>query len=352
MKKAKVIGAGGYGGVGITELLLRHPEVELTCLVAKNDVDLPMSQLYPHLAGYCDIPILAPNDPAGNVEVDVTFFSTPDRVAMKGAQTELSRGAKVVDLSGDFRFDSAHEYEAYASRIDMETEHLAHDLLADACYGLPEVRRTDVTEKTSIIGNAGCFAVSCILGLAPAAKYKLINLTSIICDCKSGVSGAGKKPHATFHYPGRYDQINAYRLGGHQHLVEVEKELSELAGTDATITLTPHVVPMARGILSTLYAELADGVTLSKVMDAYNVFNKDNLFVRIFDRTKNIGTMQVRGSNYCNLIVDVDERSNRLRVVSHIDNLMKGQAGNALQNMNLLLGFPEDMGLNYPGQYP
>lgn len=352
MKKAKIIGAGGYGGVGITELLLGHPEVELACLVAKNDVGMPMSELYPHLAGYCDLPILEPADPAADMEVDVTFFATPDRVAMQGAQAELDRGAKVIDFSGDFRFDSAHEYAGYASRIDLETEHLAPKLLADACYGLPEVRRADLTSKTPIVGNAGCFAVSCILGLAPAAKYKLIQLKSIICDCKSAVSGAGKKPSAGFHYPSRYDQMNAYRLGGHQHVFEVEQALTELAGSDAVITFTPHVVPMARGILSTLYADLADGVTTSKVMDAYNVFHKDNQFVRMYDRSTPMGTMQVRGSNYCNLTVDVDERSNRLRVVSHIDNLMKGQAGNALQNMNLLFGFPEKMGLDRPGQCP
>jgi N-acetyl-gamma-glutamyl-phosphate reductase len=183
-------------------------------------------------------------------------------------------------------------------------------------------------------------------------KYKLVDFRSFICDCKSGVSGAGKKPNPSFHYPSRYDQMNAYRFSGHQHTCEIEQELGRLAGADIEVTFTPQVVPACRGILSTLYARLAEGVTLTKVMDAYEVFHKNNHFVRIFDRTAEIGTMQVRGSNYCNLIVDVDERTNHLRVVSHIDNLVKGQAGNALQNMNLMFGLPETMGLDRPGQYP
>ncbi len=352
MIRAKVIGAGGYGGVGITELLLRHPEVELVCLVARNDVGKPMSALYPHLAGFCDLPILAPTDPQAEVEADVVFFATPDRVCMAGAAAELERGAKVIDFSGDFRFQSAAKYAEYAARIGLEGKHLAPELLSECVYGLPEILRGETLSKSRLVGNAGCFAVSCILGLAPAAKYKLVKLSSIICDCKSGVSGAGKTPKPSFHWPARYDQVNAYRLTGHQHVYEIEEQLSELAGAKATITFTPHVVPTARGILSTLYAELNAKVTPNKVMDAYKVAYKDSRFVRLFDRSAEIGTMQVRGSNFCNLIVDVDERAGRLRVISHIDNLMKGQAGNALQNMNRLFGLPETMGLDFPGQYP
>lgn len=352
MITAKVIGAGGYGGVGITELLLRHPEAELKTLVAKNDVGMTMSSLYPHLSGYCDLPILAPDDPEATQPADVTFFATPDRVAMALAEPLVAAGGKVIDYSGDFRFGTASAYKAYATRVGLEPTHLAPDLLGRSVYGLPEIRRRDIDGDTQVIGNAGCFAVSCILGLAPATKYKLIQLSSIICDCKTGVSGAGKKPHASFHFPARQEQMNAYRLTGHQHVCEVDQELERCAGQDVRVTFTPHVVPLTRGILSTLYADLADGVTRAKVMDAYQVFHKNNQFVRILDRDAGVGTLEVRGSNYCNLVVDVDERTNRLRVISHIDNLVKGQAGNALQNMNLLFGFPETMGLDRPGQYP
>lgn len=352
MITAKVIGAGGYGGVGIVELLLRHPEVRLSTLVAQAEVGMAMSELYPHLAGYCDLPILAPDDPAAMEPADVTFFATPDGVAMEGAPAVLDQGGRVIDYSGDFRFPTLSDYKEYAVRIGREPEHKAPDRLPDAVYGLPELRRSEIGPSRKLVGNAGCFAVSCILGLAPAAKYKLVDPTTFICDCKSGISGAGKKPKATFHYPSRYDQINAYRLAGHQHVCEIEHELGWLAGLELAVAFTPHVVPSCRGILSTLYARLSDDVTLSKLMDAYRVFHKDNQFVRIFSRDHELGTMHVRGSNYCNLIVDMDERTRRLRVISIIDNLVKGQAGNALQNMNLMFGFPESMGLDHPGQFP
>ncbi len=183
-------------------------------------------------------------------------------------------------------------------------------------------------------------------------KHKLVDLGSLICDCKTAVSGAGKKPSAAFHYPSRYDQMNAYKLAGHQHVMEIERELGLLAAQEVRVTFTAQVVPMARGIMSCLYGTLAAGVKPEQVMEAYKSFHKDNVFVRIHDRNAAIGTVHVRGTNYCNLTVDVDARTNRLRVVSHIDNLMKGQASNALQNMNLLFGFAETAGLDRAGQYP
>lgn len=352
MITAKVIGAGGYGGVGIIELLLGHPEVELKTLVEKEGVGKGIHELYPHLAGFCELSMHAPDDEAAAEPADITFFATPDRVGMVATPAILEAGGRVIDYSGDFRFSSTASYRSYAERIGLDPEHASPDLLSEAVYGLAEVRRDTLTEEVNLVGNAGCFAVACILGLAPAAKYKLVDFGSLICDAKSGVSGAGKKVGPAFHYPARYEQMNAYRLTGHQHVCEIELELSRIAGADVAITFTPQVVPACRGILACLYGTLADGITESNVMDAYNVFHKSNRFVRIFDRTATVGTMEVRRSNYCNLVVDVDERTNRLRVISCIDNLMKGQASNALQNMNILFGFPETTGLSRPGGYP
>ena len=352
MIKAKVIGSGGYGGVGITELLLRHPEARIACLVDVTDVGAPVSSLYPHLAGFCDMPIIAPDDPKAKEPVDVVFFSTPDGVGMQFARAELEKGCKVIDYSGDFRFNNTGDYAEYARRIGREPQHKSPDLLPESVYGVPELHRAEYTKKTRLVGNPGCFAISCLLGLSPAVKNKLIRLDSIICDCKTGVSGAGKKPAATFHYPSRYDHMNAYKLAGHQHVMEVERELGLLAGEKLNVTFTAQVVPTCRGIMSCLYGTLQPGIKPEKVMEAYKSFHKDNAFVRIFDRSAAIGTVHVRCTNYCNLIVDVDVRTNRLRVISHIDNLMKGQAGNALQNMNILFGLPETMGLDRPGQYP
>jgi len=352
MIRAKVVGAGGYGGVGITELLHGHPEAELACLVDVQDVGRKISDLYPHLAGFCDEVIVAPDDPKASEPVDVVFFSTPDGVGMKFAQAELDHEHKVIDYSGDFRFNTPEAYADYAGRLGMNTEHASPELLPRAVYGLAELHRDRLNTETWLVGNPGCFAISCILGLSPAAKHHLVDFSSIICDCKTGVSGAGKKPHAVFHYPARYDQMNAYKLAGHQHVCEVERELSLQAGTDIQITFTAQVAPTCRGIMSCLYGTLADGISPDDVQDAYRTFHANNPFIRLYDRNASIGTVHVRGTNFCNLVVDVDERTRRLRVISHIDNLVKGQAGNALQNMNLIFGLRENAGLDQPGQYP
>lgn len=349
MIKAKVVGAGGYGGGGIAELLLKHPEAEIGCLVDLADIGKKMSDVFPHLRGFCDEVIVAPDDPKANEAYDVVFFSTPDRVGMQHAGEELERGAKVIDYSGDFRFGTPEQYAEYANFIGLDPVHANPALLTETVYGLSELH--EIGDTQMLVGNPGCFAVSCILGLAPAAAAGIIDMTSIICDCKTGVSGAGKKPSAAFHYPNRYDNMNAYRLSGHQHMVEVEQELSALSGEEARITLTTQVVPVCRGILSVLYASLG-GQTADDVLEIYREFNKNNLFVRISDASTPASIADVRGSNYCSLTVDVDARNNRLRVVSHIDNLLKGQAGNALQNMNLMFGLDDGTGLAVFGQYP
>ncbi len=352
MIKAKVIGAGGYGGVGITELLLKHPEVEISCLVAKTDVGMKINELYPHLEGFCDMPILPPDDAAAQEPADMVFFATPDGVAMQDARVELEKGARVIDYSGDFRFNNVEAYAEYARRIGRDPVHKSADLLQGSVYGLPELNRSQLNAETRLVGNVGCFAIGCTLGLAPAVQADLVEPSSIICDAKSGVSGAGKKPNPGFHYPARYDNMNAYRLSGHQHVMEIEQALKRLGGKEVPVTFTAQVVPACRGILSCLYGTLREGVNPKSVMDIYRSFHRDNAFVRIYDRNAVIGTQHVRGTNYCNLIVDVDERTNRLRIISLIDNLIKGQAGNALQNMNLISGFPEGMGLDNFGQYP
>jgi len=349
MIKAKVVGAGGYGGVGITELLLKHPETEIGCLVSLSDTGRKMSEVFPHLRGFCDETIVSPDDPKTKEQYDVVFFSTPDRVGMQNAEAEVARGAKVIDYSGDFRFGTVERYAEYANFIGLDPEHKAPALLNETVYGLPELH--DITESQTVVGNPGCFAVSCILGLAPAVNAGIIDTKSIICDCKTGVSGAGKKPSAAFHYPNRYDNMNAYRLSGHQHMVEIEQELGLLGDDDVQITFTAQVVPVCRGIMSCLYASL-DGQSPKEVLKIYREFNKNNPFIRIQDGNTPASIADVRGTNYCNLTVDVDERNNRLRIVSHIDNLMKGQAGNALQNMNLMFGLNATTGLAVPGQYP
>jgi N-acetyl-gamma-glutamyl-phosphate reductase len=333
-------------------LLTRHPQAQATVLVDIENVGQPISGLYPHLTGFADMRVVSPDDPASRQPVDVVFMATPDGVGMKLAEAELAAGAKVIDYSGDFRFNSAESYAEYARRIGRDPTHASPHLLAESVYGLAEIHRARITPRTRIVGNPGCFAVSCILGLKPAVARKLIEPDSIICDCKTGVSGAGKKPSPTFHYPARYDMMNAYKLAGHQHVCEVERELGLLAGAAAPLTFTAQVVPVCRGIMSTLYARLRAPLAEADAVAIYRDVYAQDRFVRVFESTAAVGSMHVRGTNYCNLVVSVDARTRRLRVVSYIDNLVKGQAGSALQNMNLLFGLPETMGLDTPGVFP
>jgi N-acetyl-gamma-glutamyl-phosphate reductase len=352
MIRAKVIGAGGYGGVGLVELLLGHPEVKVTRLVAAADVGIAMSDLWPHLKGFCDEPILSYDDPRAKEPADVVFFATPDGVGMQYAEEELQRGAKIIDFSGDFRFQRLEVYNEYAQRAGKPIAHAAPHLLPHTVYGLPELEHPRLNPEARLVGNAGCFAVSVLLGLAPAVRYNLIDPGRVICDCKTAVSGAGKKPQAAHHYPVRYENMNAYRLSGHQHVCEIEQELERLSGRPYRIVFTAQVVPMCRGIMSCLYGELRSGLGQAEVLEAYRTYHAPHPFVRIYDRSAAIGTVHVRGSNFCNLIVDVDGRTNTLRVISHIDNLVKGQAGNAVQNMNVLFGLPQTMGLMKFGSNP
>jgi len=351
MFKTKIVGATGYGGVGIIELLLQHPQFELTTLVARENVGEKISDVYPHLEGFCDLPVLAADDPRADVYADVVLYATPDKVGMNMAQADLKKGAKVIDYSGDFRFTTEEAYADYATRIGKDPEHAAPQLLGRNAYGLAELHRDEI-KNADIVGNPGCFACSCILGMAPAVGSSLVEPLSIICDCKTGVSGAGKKVSPTFHYPARYEQMNAYKLSGHQHVCEVERELTLLSNEDVKITFTAQVVPVCRGILSTLYGTLTQEASEAEVVELYKEFFKKSPFVRVYGSQTPMGTMNVRGTNYCNLVVSVDERVNRLRIVAHIDNLMKGQAGSALQNMNLMFNLPETTGLNRPGMYP
>lgn len=349
--KAVIVGAGGYGGCGAIELLLGHPRAEICGLIDKEQVGKPISDLYPHLKGFCDLPIMDPDHAVYPEDPHVVFFSTPDGVGQQAAGKWLEKGVKVIDYSGDFRFNGLKTYEGYALRMGRDQPHTAPALLPRSVYGLAELHRREI-QGASLVGNPGCFAVSCILGLSGAVEAGLIDPDTIICDAKTGVSGAGKNPNPIFHYPARYEAMNAYKVSGHQHVYEIETELGRIAGKPVPITFTPHVVPLSRGILTTIYGRMNQGVTLKSLMDAYQAFYRDDRFVRVFGpETPQIST-HVRGSNFCNISLNVDERTGNVIIVSLIDNLIKGQAGSAVQNMNLMFGLEETEGLLHPGMYP
>ncbi len=353
MIRARVIGAGGYGGIGVSELLAGHAEAEVVSLVDVENVGRGIHEKFPHIEGLCDLSIEAPDAVSWkDGGVDVAFTATPDGVGMTLAPAAIEAGVKLIDYSGDYRFDTPEAYADYARRIGKPKAHKTPDLLGKSAYGLAELHRAAIA-TASIVGNPGCFAVSAILGLAPAVKEKLVDVDTIVCDAKTGVSGAGIKPSATFHYPSRYENMNAYKIATHQHNCEIERELSLLAGREVRVTLTTQVVPLARGIMSCLYGQLTDSAMTGEQLHAhYEHFYAESPFVKVRAPGTPTSNNDVRGSNYCVLSINVDPRTGRMIVVSHIDNLMKGQAGSAVQNMNILFGLEETAGLTRPAFYP
>ncbi len=348
MKNATIVGAAGFGGLGLITLLLNHPGIRLGQLVDKKDAGKPISSVFPHLKGHCDM-IIRGSDEIDYSDIDIAFFSTPDRAGMSMINDFYGRGIPVIDFSGDFRFSSIQDYSRYARNKSMEETHLSAQLLGSAVYGLPELYREKI-RAAKIVGNPGCFAISMILGLLPAASEKIIANAAIVCDGKTGVSGAGKNPGEANFYPQRYEDVNTYREGKHQHIVEVENIVSSAGGSEYHIFFVPQIVPLNRGILTTIYCDINPGYDTARVAELYRSYYRESPFVVVTDASPH--TTDVRGSNRCELRVMVDRRTGKLFITSVIDNLMKGQSGNAIQNANLMLGFDETTGLMIPAFYP
>jgi N-acetyl-gamma-glutamyl-phosphate reductase len=353
MIRAQIVGATGYGGLGIVELILRHPQIQIASLLAKSDVGKPLSEFFPHLRGFCDQVVEDATAERIGRECDVVIFATPDRVGMEYAPQVLERGARMIDYSGDFRFESVERYQEYARRHPSVggKPHLSPELLSSNVYGIPELFRERI-RGARLVGNPGCFSVAMILSLAPAVKAGLIEPRSIITDGKTGISGAGKKPSATFHFPDRDGNVTPYRVANHQHVVETRMALADVGGEPIGLTFVPHLMPITRGILTTSYATLRRDVTAQEVVEIYQSFYQGEPFVRVLPAGLTPGLKTVVGSNLCDISTVVDRENGRLIVVGAIDNLLKGQAGNALQNINVMFGFPETQGLERTPLYP
>jgi N-acetyl-gamma-glutamyl-phosphate reductase len=353
MIRAQIVGATGYGGLGIVELLLRHPDIEISSLLAKSDVGKPLSEFFPHLRGFCDRMVEDSAPERIGVDADVVIFATPDRVGMQFAPLALERGAKVVDYSGDFRFESPERYQEYAARHPSVggKPHLSPELLSQNVYGIPELFRERI-KNARLVGNPGCFSVAMILSLAPAVKAGLIEPRSIISDGKTGISGAGKKPGATYHFPDRDGNVTPYRVANHQHVIETKMALSDVGGELVGLTFVPHLMPITRGILTTSYATLRRDASALDVAEIYRGFYEGEPFVRVLPPGLTPGLKTVVGSNLCDISTVVDRENGRLIVTGAIDNLLKGQAGNALQNVNLMFGLRETHGLERTPMYP
>ena len=341
-----VIGATGYTGVELVRLLCRHPDVELTVLTSQSYVGQPFWHVYPSLFRYVELECADAAPELVAAEAEVAFVALPHGHAMGVAAALLEKGCRVVDLGADFRFREKQTYEQW-----YRIPHTAAELLSTAVYGLPEWYRERI-RGASLVANPGCYPTGALLALLPLVSTGWIDLRGIVVDAKSGVSGAGRTLSLNTHYGECNENLKPYSVPGHRHVPEMEQELSLAAQAEVRIAFTPHLVPMTRGILCTVYATPLRTVTAADVLDLYRETYRNEPFVRVLPDGMLPQTKAVAGSNYCDLAAVVDARTGRLILFSAIDNLVKGAAGQAVQNMNIMCGLPETRGLEQPPLYP
>ncbi|KPK00253.1 MAG: N-acetyl-gamma-glutamyl-phosphate reductase [Desulfobacterales bacterium SG8_35] len=338
MIRIGIVGASGYTGVELARLLCGCPDVKLTVATSRQYKGRKLAEVYPNLAGLVDIVCedLQTEELAGRA--DLFFTAVPHQTAMSIVPDLLQAGKKVVDLSADFRLHDAAVYEKWYQ------EHTAQEYLGEAVYGLPELHRQQIT-KARLVANPGCYPTSVILGLAPLLQAGVIEPETIIVDSKSGASGAGRAAQTGTLFCEVTEGFKAYKVAAHRHTPEMEQEISELCRKPVAISFTPHLLPMSRGILSTIYAKTARALTDVEAHEMYQDFYKDEPFVRLCGPGAFPATQFVRGSNFCDIGFKSDNRTGRIIVISAIDNLVKGAAGQAVQNMNLMCDLPETKGL-------
>jgi len=345
MVRVAIAGASGYTGFELIRILLQHPRVRITAITSRAHLGQRLDSVYPAFRGHCELLFGEPDPVILAREAELVFTALPHQAAMDMVPALLERGVKVVDLSADYRFRDPAVYEAWYQ------PHKTPELLAEAVYGLPELHR-DAIRSARLVGNPGCYPTSIILAAAPLLSHGLVRPETLIADSKSGVSGAGRGVSLAVHYCEVNEGFKAYKVAEHRHTPEIEQELSLLAGTSLRINFTPHLVPMSRGILSTVYASVEAGVSAQRIDEAFHAFYSGASFVRLCGKGEFPSTLQVRGSNHCDLGWRYDARTERVIVVSVIDNLTRGASGQAVCNMNLMCGFPEETGLSAPPWQP
>jgi len=343
--KVAIVGATGYTGTELARLLLAHPKVEIAAVTSERSAGEAFSKVFPAFQGRLDLKLEALQTESVAKQAEVIFLCLPHHEAMEAAAAFRKSGKKVIDLSADFRLSDAAVYETWYG------PHVAKDLLKEAVYGLPELHR-EAIRKATLVANPGCYPTSCILGLAPLLQAKAIALDSIHCDSASGTSGAGRGAKTDFLFCEVNESFKAYGVGKHRHTPEIEQELSGLAGEKVVVTFTPHLVPMDRGILSTLYAKATQKMDSKSLHALYEKFYAKEPFVRIRPLGLFPATHEVRMTNYCDIGVHFDDRTGRVILVSAIDNLTKGASGQAIQNMNLMMGWEETTGLTATAPIP
>jgi N-acetyl-gamma-glutamyl-phosphate reductase len=338
MIRAGIIGATGYAGAELVRLLSGHPDVELTILTSRQYAGERFDAIYPSLKGWVDAVCETYEPGAVADKAEVVFMALPHKLPMAYVPDMLDRNVKVVDLSADFRFREAAVYEAHYQ------PHTAPELLEKAVYGLSEVY-TEKIKTADLIGNPGCYPTSVLLPLVPLLQAGLIETRPLIADAKSGVSGAGRGATLTTHYCQVNESFKAYKVGGHRHTPEMEAILSEHAGQEVLLNFVPHLVPLSRGMQTTIYAQLRSDAAPSDIGQCLQDFYRNRHFVRICEN-KPADSLNVKGTNCCDIGYVYDDKRGQLILMSAIDNLVKGAAGQAVQNMNLMFGLNEAAGLS------
>ncbi|MGE7980853.1 N-acetyl-gamma-glutamyl-phosphate reductase [Solibacillus sp. NPDC093137] len=336
--KAGIIGATGYGGLELLRFLHNHKEVEEIGLFTSSDEGTLFSDKFPHLTDIYNQPLLKLDDDA-LAEYDVVFASTPSGVSSTIFPSLVERGPKLIDLSGDFRLKNLASYETWYKKNPAPQE-----VVDRSVYGLTEWNEPAI-EKADLIANPGCYPTAVLLSILPLIKHRLIDPSFLVIDAKSGISGAGNKPSQAAHFSEANESFSIYKINEHQHIPEIEQAISMFTDIETAITFNTHLVPMTRGILATSYAQVAEGVTQKQLVDCLTDTYKDHPFVRVIQEASAVGTNRVKGSNYCDIYVKLDERTNRATIIGVIDNLVKGAAGQAIQNMNVQFGLPQQTGL-------
>ncbi|WP_257351671.1 N-acetyl-gamma-glutamyl-phosphate reductase [Pseudalkalibacillus decolorationis] len=344
--KVAIVGGSGYSAVELIRLLHNHPLVEIEALISHSKNGSEFQTIYPHLTNLVELVLEELDVPNLSKKVEVVFFATPAGISKELVPQFKENGVKCIDLSGDFRLKSPEDYETWYKQSAPEQQYLN-----EAIYGLSEIYEEKI-ENASLIANPGCYPTATLLALLPVIKHGLVDTNSIIVDAKSGVSGAGRGLSLGAHYAEINENMKAYKLGSHQHIPEIEQVLGQENGEDITITFSSHLVPMSRGILCTAYMKLTSDQTTEEIIQLYKNFYESHPFVRIRPEGILPSTKEVYGSNYCDLGFYVDQRTGRLTIVSVIDNLVKGAAGQAIQNLNLMYGWDIQTGLTNVPIYP
>ena len=345
MIKVSIIGATGYAGAELVRLLLSHPKVELKNISSKSFVGETIDKIYNNLNKYCDKVLIDEN----NIfeDSDVIFASLPAGLSEEIAKKCFEKNILFIDLGADFRLSNEEDYKKWYKK-----DYKYKEIHKEAIYSIPEIIKYDNfynkkdLKNAKIIGNPGCYPTSIALALSPALINKIIEKEDIIIDSKSGATGAGRELTLNTHFTECNESFAPYKIAEHRHTPEIEQTLSNIYGEDIKITFVPHLLPLNRGILSTIYTKLKNKNSLENIYNLYKDFYKDSKFIRVLNIGNIANLKNVKYSNYCDISIHIDERMNKLIIVSAIDNMVKGAAGQAIQNMNIALGFEEDTGLN------